>query len=334
MKRLLFVFVGVIALTAVLLTDCSKKSGGAKEDFILKIGYGGSLCEAPIHTAYEKGFFEEEGLKTEIIKFAPGTTFDGVTSGQIDASFALLASIIQPLANGLPAKITTGLHTGCDIVLVKPNSGITKAADLKGKKIGIASMTSSPVIYAKRVLGDNGVNVRMEDSEVEFVVYNLSDLPLVLANGTVDAIAVNEPTATIAVNANGFKILFDSAVDEPYRHQYCCVAYVSDRLLKRDKDIAARYTRALQKAAKYIDGNQDEITRIQVEKKYVAGDPAVNAEVIKKFSYIPSVSGAYEAFGITAPALQKIGMLNADVDPAVLQKNSFVFLDGLDEKYK
>jgi NitT/TauT family transport system substrate-binding protein len=333
MKRLTVIIAAASLLTAVLLTGCSKSGGGREGNFV-KLGYGGNLCEVPMHIAYEKGFFKEEGLDVELIKLAPGTTFDAVTSGQIDAGFALLASMIQPLANGLPAKITTGLHTGCDIVLVRPNSGFAKAQDLKGKKVGVPSMTSSPVIFAKRVLADNGLNIRMENAEVEFTVYSQADLPLVLSNGTVDAIALNEPAATIAVNEYGFQILFDSAIDKPYCDQYCCVALVSDRLLKRDKRLAAKYTRAMQRGSAYVQGNQEEIARIVNEKKYVAGDPAVNAGVLKKFNYIPSVNGAYDAFGITAPQLQAIGMLSADVNTEALQKNSFVFLDGLNDKYK
>jgi len=326
MKKFLTVFM----LMSVLFSGCQKKA----ENIVLKVGYGGSLCEAPLHIAYEKGFFAEEGLNVELIKIASGEGFNALTSGQVDASFALLAAIIQPLANGFPAKITTGLHTGCDIVLVKPNSGITKVQDLRGKKIGVPSMTGSPTIYAKRVLADNGVDVRMETSEVEFIVYNVSDLPLILSNGTVDAIAMNEPTATIAANDYGYVTLLDSAVDEPYNTQYCCLAYVSDRILKSNRSIVEKYTRAMQRASEYINGNQEEITQIQIEKKYVAGDPVVNAKVLKKFSYIPSVSGAYEAFGITAPQLQTIGMLSEDVDVQTLQKNSFVFLEGLDERFK
>jgi NitT/TauT family transport system substrate-binding protein len=315
-------------LLAILLSSCS---GGGQNITVLKIGYGGSLCEAPLHIAYEKGYFADEGLEVELIKLAPGTTFDAVTSGQIDAGFALLASMVQPLSNGLPAKITTGLHTGCDIVLVKADSGITKPADLKGKTIGVPSMTSSPIIFAKRVLADNGVDIRAESAEVEFVVYNQADLGLVLSNGDVDAIALNEPTATIAATEFGYITLFDSAVDAPYSDQYCCVAFVRDNILEKNKDMAVKYTRAMQKASAYIQGHQEEITALQVEKNYVAGDPAVNAEVLKKFNYIPSVDGAYEAFGITAPQLQAIGMLSEDVDVAALQKNSFVFLEGLEK---
>ena len=333
MKRLLFVFVGVIVLTAVLLTDCSKKSGGG-ENVVLKAGYYGVLCEAPLHIAYEKGFFKDEGVDVELVKFAPGTVFDGVTSGQIDAAATLIANIAPPLANGLPAKITTGLHTGCDMVLVKPNSGITKAQDLKGKKIGVPSMTSSPVVYAKRVLADNGINIRLEGSEVEFVVYSTSDLPLILSNGGVDAIALNEPMAAIAANEYGFVTLFDSAVDEPYATQYCCVAFVSDRIFKNDKKLAVKYTRAMQRASEYINSNQEEAARIQIDKKYVPGDPVLNAKILKKFNYIPSVSGAYDAFGVVVPQLQAVGMLGEEVDVKALHKNSFASLDGLDEKYK
>jgi len=330
MKKSLIVVLTVFVLTSVLFTTCKKKA----VNFVLKIGYGGSLCEAPLHIAQEKGFFAEEGLNIDLIKIASGAGFDALTSGQVDASFALLASIVQPLSNGLPAKITTGLHTGCDIVLVKPDSGITRVEHLRGKKIGVPSMTGSPTIYAKRVLADNGIDIRMETSQVEFVVYAVSDLPLILSNGGVDAIAMNEPTATIAANEYGYVTLLESAVDEPYCEQYCCVAFVSDRILKNNRDIVEKYTRAMQRASAYVQGHQDEVARIQIEKNYVPGDAEVNAGVLKKLNYIPSVSGAYEAFSITAPQLQYIGMLSEDIDVQALQKNSFVFLEGLDAEFK
>mgnify|MGYP000859411223 CR=1 FL=1 len=309
-------------------------SDKANGDFVLRIGYGGSLCEAPLHMAVEKGFFEEEGLKVELIKLAPGTIFDSITANQIDAGFSLLASMIQPLSNGLPIKITTGLHTGCDKVLVKSDSGIKEPKDFIGKKVGVPSFTSSPIIYAKRVLADNGVNVTVQNPQVEFIVYSTTDLPLALEKGAVDAIAMNDPTATIAANEYGFTVLYDSAIDEPYSEQYCCSAFVRENIAEDYPEIAAKYTRAMQKASAYVAKNQDEVTRIQVEKKWVAGDAETNARVLKTFNYIPSVQGAYDIFGIVAPQLQAVGMLDADVDVEALRKNSFVFLEGLPEEFK
>jgi len=333
MRKFTVVLLTVFILISVFFASCKKKI--AQDDFVLNISLNTSLCGAAQHIALEKGYFKEEGLNVEFIKLASGVSgFDAIAAGQVDAAFALLGNVIQPLSNGLEVKITTGLHTGCDIVLVKPDSGITRAEHLRGKKIGVPSMTGSQLIHAKRVLADNGINVNMENSEVEFIVYNATDLPLVLYNDSVDAIAMGEPTATIAVNEYGYVVLFDSAVDKPYNDQYCCLAIVSDRLLKDHRDIAEKYTRAMQRAAEYVSSNQDEVARIQIEKNYVPGDPVVNAQVLKKFNYIPSVSGAYEAFGITGPQLQTVGMLGKEIDVKALQENSFVFFEGLDDRFK
>jgi NitT/TauT family transport system substrate-binding protein len=330
MKKFTTVFVVFLVSVLVLLTACKKN----QEKFVLNVGYLGNLCEAPVHIAYELGYFKEEGLDIELVKIASGAAYDTMTAGRIDACFALLASIIPPLSNGLPAKITSGLHTGCDVTLVKAGSGITKPEHLKGKKVGIPSMTGSPTVYTKRVLADHGVDISAESSEVEFIIYNISDLPIVLANGSVDAIALNEPASSIAANEYGYVALLDSAVDEPYKDQYCCVAFVSDRLVEKHNDVAEKFTRAMQRASAYIQGNQEEVTRIQVEKNFVAGDAAVNAKVLKKFNYIPSVDGAYKQFGIIAPQLQEIGMLSKDVNVDALRKNSFAYFKGLDEQYK
>ncbi|SHH54576.1 NitT/TauT family transport system substrate-binding protein [Sporobacter termitidis DSM 10068] len=304
-------------------------SSAPEDDYVLRIGWGGSLCEAAIHIAAEKGFFDKEGLKYELVKLAPGTTFDAVTADQIDASFGLLASLIQPLSNGLPVKITTGLHTGCDKVLVKAGSGITTPKDFIGKTIGVTSYTASPYIFAKRVLADNGVDVTVKGNQVNFAIYSQADLPAALAKGAVDGIALNDPTATIAANQDNLNIIFDSAMQEPYKDQYCCSAYVRDNIITDHPTLAAKYTRAVQEAAAWAQDNKDEVAQLQVDKKYVAGDPAVNAEVLKTFNYMPSYQQAYDMFALLGTQMQSVGLLPDDLDVTALQKNSFFKPDGL-----
>ncbi|QDR79302.1 ABC transporter substrate-binding protein [Sporomusa termitida] len=324
----------MIVLTVILsllVSACGQKPVTKADDVVLKIGYSGSLCEAPVHMAVEKGFFAEEGLKVELIKLAPGTTFEAITAGKIDAAFGLLASLMQPLSNGLPIKITTGLHTGCDKVLVPGDSGIKTLADLKGKRIGVPSMTSSPIIFAKRALAEAGVGVSEKNMEVEFAVFSASDLPIALKNGSIDALAMNDPTAAVAQKEFSLVTLADSAITEPYNTQYCCSAYVSENIAKDHPELAAKYTRAMQKASAWIQKNQVETAQIQVDKKWVAGDAAFNATVLKTYNYIPSVKGAYDAFGITAKQLQQVGMLNESVDVEALHKNSFIFFKDVQD---
>ncbi|MDR2933251.1 MAG: ABC transporter substrate-binding protein [Oscillospiraceae bacterium] len=307
----------------------SENTAPENDGYVLKVGYSGSLCEAPVHIAYENGFFEEEGLTVELILLAPGTANDAVTAGKTEAGFGLLASLVQPLSNGLPIKITTGLHTGCDKILVPGDSGINTAIDLRGKRIGVPSLTSSPIIFAKRVLADNGVGVNVQNMEVEFLVFTNAELPAALEKGAIDAIAANDPTAYLAAVQLDLDILYDSSRDEPYKDQYCCSAYVRENIAAERPDIAAKYTRAMQRASAWVAENPDEATRIQVEKNYVAGDAESNAAVLKTYNYIPSVSGAYEAFGITAKKLQEVEMLDANVDVDALQQNSFAFFDDV-----
>ncbi|MDR1921735.1 MAG: ABC transporter substrate-binding protein, partial [Candidatus Adiutrix sp.] len=229
----------------------------------------------------------------------------------------------------LPIKITTGLHTGCDKLLVPADSPIKTVADFKGKRIGVPSLASSPVMFARRVLAAGGIGVSDKNLEVEFLVFSNAELPLALERGAIDAIAANDPVASVAAKQYGLNILADSALTEPYNTQYCCSAYVSADLAAKNPEAAAKYTRAMQKASAWIQGHQDEVTQIQVEKNYVPGDPVFNASVLKTFNYIPSVKGAYDAFGITARELQAIGILAADIDVSALRENSFVALPGV-----
>ncbi|MBP2660821.1 MAG: transporter, substrate-binding protein, aliphatic sulfonates family [Firmicutes bacterium] len=324
-KKIAIILVAVLSIV-LTLAGCGEKPATVKsdDDYVLKIGYSGSLCEAPLHMAIEKGFFEAEGLKVDVTKLAPGTAFEAVTAGKTEAGFGLLASLVQPLSNGLPIKITSGLHTGCDKVLAPKNSGINSLADLRGKRIGVPSMNSSPIIFAKRALADAGVGVSEKNMEVEFIVFSATDLPLALKNGAVDALAMNDPTASITQKEYDLKSIVDSAVDAPYKDQYCCSAYVRDNIASEHPEVAAKYTRAMQKASAWIQKNPDETAKIQVDKKWVAGDAAFNASVLKTYNFIPSVSGAYDAFGITAKQLQEVGMLDKNVDADALQKKSFI----------
>ncbi|MDR1038516.1 MAG: ABC transporter substrate-binding protein [Deltaproteobacteria bacterium] len=327
--RLLHITAAAAALTLAAAAAATAQDAAAPRVVKIKAGYTGGLCEGPIHIAHEKGFFREEGLDVELIKLEPGANFEAIAAGQIDGSFGLLATLIQPLSNGLPIKITSGLHTGCDKVLVKPDSGIKTAADLKGKRIGVPSLNSSPIMFARRALAAAGVKVGDKDSEVEFLVFTNAELPLALQRGAIDAISANDPVASLAAKNDSLTVLLDSARDKPFSDQYCCASFVSDRLASSDPEAAASYTRAMQKAAAWIQKNPDETARIQVEKKYVAGEPEFNASVLKSFRYIPSVSGARDAFAVTAGELKAIGVLGDRVDVDALKSSAFTDLPGV-----
>ena len=71
---------------------------------------------------------------------------------------------------------------------------------------------------------------------------------------------------------------------------------------------------------------------LQVENNWVQGNAEDNAEILKTYNYIPSVSKTYEAFGVTAQDLQNVGLLDESIVVSDLWENSFALFDDVPDK--
>ncbi|MDR2376125.1 MAG: ABC transporter substrate-binding protein [Treponema sp.] len=303
----------------------------AEEDYVVKIGQGVTvgLCSAPFFIAIEKGYYEEEGLKWDLVQVDTGQTNLMLTTGQIDVTNNLLATLIQPLANGLDVRIPLGLHTGCQKVLVLPDSPIKTPADLRGKRIGTTGMATSGTVITQRYLAELGIGVSADNLEVEWLIYQSADLPLALERGQVDAIALGDPTAYIIESEGKGRVIINQATDDYLKEEYCCVIVAATGFIKNYPQVAAKFVRAIQKAAAYVQNNPDETARLMAEQRYVAGDPEVNAAILRTYDYRSSVSGAQIAIGRNTRDLQRIKLVGEDVDPDALTRNIFVALEGV-----
>ena len=331
MKKHFFMFLlACAALTAVRAGGGKDKSVSDK-DFVLTIGLPveGGLCEAPFYIALEQKLFEAEGLNYKVFKMEAGTAMNHLTTGNIDVTNNLLATLIQPIANGLDVKIPLAIHTGCVKVLVKADSGIRTPRDLKGKKIGVASLNASTKVIPSRVLASLGLKPDGPNADVEWLIFPSAELPLALQRGFVDAIGTGDPTASILEAEGNIRVIINNATDDNLKDEFCCVAPVRSRTVADHPEAVAKFLRALQKASKWVQENPDETARIITEKKYIAGEVAVNAKVLKTYNYKASVSQALTALERNAKELQQIGIVAADVDVNALVKNTYVAIPGV-----
>lgn len=336
MKKLIFMVLLACLSLAAVWSRGNKEAAVAEEDYVLKIGYPveGGLCEAPFYIAIAKGFYEAEGLKYEWVNLEPGTAMNLLTTGQIDVTNNLLATLIQPIANGLDVKIPLGIHTGCVKVLVSPDSPIKTAADFRPvngvkKKIGVPSLNSSTKVIPSRVLAALGLKVDGDNADVEWVIYPSAELPLALERGLVDAIGSGDPTASIVEQEGKARVVINNATDEGLKDEICCVAPFRSATIAAHPEAAAKFIRAIQKASKWVTENPDETTQILYENKYIAGDPKVNAQVLKTFNYFASVSLARIAIERNTRDLKQIGLVANDVDVDTLVNNTFYATPGV-----
>jgi NitT/TauT family transport system substrate-binding protein len=321
----------VLALAALLLnvSACKKKNTALSEDdYVFKIGFT-FLCHSPLYVAVEKGFYDEEGLKYEIVQVGDGEAMNLLANGSVDGLITLMIGLIQPLSNGLPVQIPLAMHTGCIKALVRGDSGLMTAADLKGKKIGGGSPSAPAVLFAKRYLAGKGFKVDGENADVEFIYQSAAELPVLLEQGAVDAIILTDPAAQVAQDSRGFRVIIDNGTDDDYKDEFCCVVPVRTETIREHPEATAKFLRALQKAAKFVQENPDETAQLLANAKHVAGDPLVNAHVLKTLNYRASVSQVLPALERNAEDMQALGLLRPDVDVDKLVKDVYVAVPGV-----
>ena len=105
----------------------------------VRIGYNGGLCLGTFGIAQMKGFYEAEGLKTEITRYQGGSSAQGdaIGTGKIDVTGDHIATLLIPAVNGVRMKFTSGIHTGCKSLCVLNDGPIKSTKDLVGKTISV-----------------------------------------------------------------------------------------------------------------------------------------------------------------------------------------------------
>jgi NitT/TauT family transport system substrate-binding protein len=214
-------------------------------------------------------------------------------------------------------------------VLARSDSTIRGPLDLKGKTIGVASLNSSSKVIPSRVLASLGLKPDGEGADVTWVIYPSAELPLALERGLVDAIGIGDPSASILENAGTARVIINNATDDNLKDEFCCVTPVRSETLAQHPKEVAKFLRAIQKASKWVQENPDETARIITEKKYIAGEVAVNAQVLKTYNYKASVSQARTAIDRNARELQQIGIVDKSVDVPALVRNTFAAVPGV-----
>ena len=321
----------IVVTMLLLVIGCGRnKPDSAANSSKVRVGYIGITCEAPIFSAVEKGFFKEEGLDVSLVKCEWANYKDILALGGFDITHHLVMYFLKPIEQGLDVKFTGGIHRGCLRVQAGKNSAISSIKDLRGKRIGVPGMGTPPFIFANRVLGANGIDA---GKEITWRVFPAGELGLALDKGEVDAVADSEPIGSLLVAEGKVKNVADQAQDAPYKDEYCCAVIVNGKFLAANPKAAAGATRALLKAAKWVEANPAAAARLSVEKGYLASNPELNTVAISHLRYVPSVSGAEAAVNSAAAEMKTAGMLSPTTDVSELAKRAFAHLDGVTDDW-
>ncbi|MDR1362777.1 MAG: ABC transporter substrate-binding protein [Spirochaetaceae bacterium] len=325
----------LVAVFVIVFFSCKKQNTEKYPHGEFDIAYSGSACGSPVSIAYLKGFFEEEGVKINLVT---GTTFEANRNSLAAGKMPVINGDFQffpAVYNGIDVKLIAGLHEGCIKLLAPIESDILTVADLRGKRIGVDEIGGTPMSVASVAVGSVGIDPQ---TEIEWIPYPSDQAVQVLEKGEVDVIAAWDPFATQAELTGKYRVLVDIAKDPLFAGKNCCFIFASGKLVKENPAAIAAVLRALAKAVEYEGTYPQEAAELLINEKRVATDDvALLTTLLSSFHYgrhhgEQANTDAREDAEYFAEWLTKIGYLPVDLDVKAFVDDMYVDIFALEAK--
>lgn len=240
---------------------------------------------ASIFVAKEKGYLDEELKKLSVT--ATWTSFpagppmnEAFAAGQLDIGIAGDVPTILAKASGqktlIFAKASSGEQT--QALVVKPDSEIKSAADLKGKKVAYVKGS-----YGHHLLGLILEKAGLTFNDIESVNLPVADISNAVSQNQVDAGVVWEPGLTKGVKNNLVKVLIDGTGIKSNNIYYIA----TEDFAQNNPAVIEAYITAINKASEYIKSNPKEAAEAIQADINLPVDELVN--LFAKYDYSPIV---------------------------------------------
>ena len=185
----------LLLLSALPITSWQAAYGAERELEKVRIGYSvGGLIPFPLIVAKERRFFEQAGFDVELINIPPTIAVTALISG--DIQYVVFAgTTLNAAVRGLPVKLAM-VYNDRPLFSLMARQEIRSMKDLKGKILGVATLTSGESFLSRRLLKDAGIDA---DKEMTLrVIGNTPDRLHALKAGLVDATTLTLPVDILA----------------------------------------------------------------------------------------------------------------------------------------
>ena len=242
----------------------------------------------------EWGFFRKQGIELQMLPGAGGgDAVRNLLSGQADVAFTDPGSLFAALDKGEKLRVIYDIYPQnvFNVVSLK-SSGITRPADLKGKKVGVYSLASGTRQNLQLLLAQAG----LKESDVTVVVTGLLNFAP-LMQGQVDATAATDTGLAVA-RQRGLKDVNVMEVRD-------WLPLTSDVLVVREdtylqhKDTLRAFVKAWRDSAQWMIG-QPELAAQVAQKKAIDGQNIELHREVIRLRNLSAVSSLTQRNGLGA----------------------------------
>jgi NitT/TauT family transport system substrate-binding protein len=224
----------------------------------------------------DKGFFRNRGLDLAYVSGAGGgDAIRNLLTGQADVAFTDPSSFFAALDKGEKLRAIYDIYPQniFNVVSLKSRN-ITGAADLKGKKVGVYSLSSGTRLNLLVLLHQAGLT----ESDVNIVVTGLLNFAP-LMQGQVDATAATDTGLLVGklkglgeVNVMEVKNFVNVSSD---------FFVVREETYQQKKELLKKFLAAYRDSAQWMIDNPQEAANLAVKRAIDGQNPAINLEIIK-----------------------------------------------------
>jgi NitT/TauT family transport system substrate-binding protein len=249
----------------------------ARLEKVTVAGWSKPITEVtPLLVDADKGFYRAQGIALEYVPGAGGgDAIRNILSGQADVAFTDPGSLFASLDKGEKLRAIYDIYPQnvFNVVSLK-KSGIRKPADLKGKRIGVYSLSSGTRQNLQLLLHSVG----LAESDVQIVVTGLLNFAPLL-QGQVDATAATDTGLAIGRRRG----VNDVDVMEVGRFLNVSsdLFVVREETYQRRKDVLRSFLRAYRDAAAWMIQEPAEAAALAGKRAIDGSDQELALEVIK-----------------------------------------------------
>ncbi|WP_194396859.1 ABC transporter substrate-binding protein [Microbacterium atlanticum] len=281
--------IGVLAAAAIALAGCTD-SAAEPESTATSTGDAGSgelttvrVAALPIAetgalwAAMEEGIFEEHGLEIEVVPSQGGANaIPALLSGDIQFAigqpFGPIRADLQDLGVVIVGNYANSNAEGDDVnaVVALGDAGITRPADLAGKKVSVNTIGAAGDLTIRKAVQDDGG----DPSTIEFVEVAFPDVPAQLEAGTMDAAWAPDPFRGIIVGGGGVSVV------QPYQATIPGLTVLTNittqAMLDEDPELVTAYSEAMAEALDWAAENEEAVraaiaTNLEIPEEAAAG---------------------------------------------------------------
>jgi len=269
---------------AVSLTSCDKApphaagSAGSEGRQKVTVAFTTQPQSTLIHIAVSKGYFSNQGLDVQPLIHSFGkAALQSVLDGKADLATVAETPVMFSVLKGDKIFVIANIESSSmnNAVLARPNAGIIKAADVKGKRIGFTPGTTSD-FFLDSFLTAQGLT-RQEIAPVPLKPDEMQDAML---TRKVDAVSTwNYPLTQIRQTLGAPAVIF---YDRQIYTETFNIAAMQD-FVRRNPQALTRFLRALIQAEDFVAQHPQEAQDIMAAAIKV--DKELVREVWDAFNY-------------------------------------------------